>query len=52
MKLAGDPNNPLHIRDDATADEVRAEIMRHIGILVQGGILDLEELLSLPKSVN
>jgi len=52
VKLAGDPNNPLHIRDDATADEVRAEIMRHIGILVQGGILDLEELLSLPKSVN
>ena len=52
VKLAGDPNNPLRIRDDATADEVRAEIMRHIGILVQGGILDLEELLSLPKSVN
>ena len=52
VKLAGDPNNPLHIPDDASADELRAEIMRHIGILVQGGVLDLEELLSLPKSVN
>ena len=30
MKLAGDPNNPVRIRDDATADELRAEITLHI----------------------
>ena len=27
VKLAGDPNSPLRIRDDASADEIRAEIM-------------------------
>jgi len=52
VKLAGVPNDPLHIRDDASADELRAEVMRRVGILVEGGVLDLEALLSLPKSVN
>jgi hypothetical protein len=47
-KLAGDSNNPLRIRDDATADELRAEIMRHLAVLVDGGILDLEPMLA-PK---
>ena len=27
MKLAGDPNNPVRFKDDATADELREEIM-------------------------
>jgi hypothetical protein len=49
MKLAGDPNNPLRIRDDATADELRAEIMKHLNVLVEGGIIDLEELLALKR---
>ena len=31
MKLAGDPNNPLRIRDDATADELLAEISQCAG---------------------
>ena len=49
MTLAGDPNNPLRIRDDATADELRAEIMKHLNVLVAGGIIDLEELLALKR---
>jgi hypothetical protein len=28
MKLAGNPTNPLRIRDDATAGELRAEILK------------------------
>jgi hypothetical protein len=30
VKLAGDPNNPVRFKDDATADELRAEMMRRI----------------------
>ena len=48
VKLAGDPNNPLRLKDDATADELREEIMRRLGVLVDGGVLDLGELLA-PK---
>jgi hypothetical protein len=33
VKLAGDPNNPLRIKDDATADELREEIMRRLAVL-------------------
>ena len=44
VKLAGEPNNPLRIRDDATADELRAEVMRHIARLTDAGIIDLEAL--------
>jgi hypothetical protein len=44
VKLAGDPNNPLRVRDDASADELRAEILRHLGVLVHGGVIDLEAL--------
>ena len=29
VRLAGDPNNPLRFKDDATADELREEIMCH-----------------------
>jgi hypothetical protein len=28
VKLAGDPNNPVRFKDDATADELRAEFER------------------------
>jgi hypothetical protein len=42
MKLAGDPNNPVRIRDDATVEELRAEMMKHLGILIDGGLIDLE----------
>jgi hypothetical protein len=44
MKLAGDPNNPVRIRDDATVEELRAEMMKHLGILIDGGPIDLEAL--------
>jgi hypothetical protein len=49
MKLAGDPNNPYRIPDEATADELRAEIMRHIARLTDAGVLDLRALLPTPK---
>ena len=42
MKLAGDPNNPVRFKDDATANELREEIMHHLGVLVDGGVIDLE----------
>jgi hypothetical protein len=41
MRLAGDPNNPVHFKDDATAEELRAEIERRLNILQEAGILDL-----------
>jgi hypothetical protein len=46
VKLAGDPNNPMRVWDDASADELGEEIMRHIRILVDGGVLSLEALLA------
>ena len=44
MKLAGDPNNPARFRDDATADELRAEIMKRIATLQDAGLIDLRAL--------
>ena len=44
VTLASDPNNPLRIKDDATADELRAEIMRRLVILRDAGVIDLEAL--------
>ena len=44
VKLAGDQNSPLRIRDDATADELRAEIMKRLRILVAAGLIDLRAL--------
>ncbi len=44
MKLAGNPNNPVHFRDDATADELRAEIMKRIATLQDAGLIDLKAL--------
>ena len=44
VKLAGDPNNPERFRDDATADELRAEIMKRIATLQDAGLVDLRAL--------
>jgi hypothetical protein len=44
MKLAGVPDNSLRIKDDASADELREEIMRRLGELSSAGYLDLDAL--------
>ena len=44
VKLAGDPNNPVRFKDDATADELREEVMRRLGILAEAGVIDLKAL--------
>ena len=38
------PNNPLRVKDDATADELRAKVMRHIARLSDAGVIDLTAL--------
>jgi hypothetical protein len=48
VKLAGDPNNPVRLKDDATTEELRAEIMRRLGVLQDAGVLDLQAL-AVPK---
>ena len=40
VKLAGDPNNSAPFKDDATADELREEIMQDLGRLVSAGVID------------
>jgi hypothetical protein len=45
MKLAGGPSNPLRMMDNATAEELKAEIIRHLRILAP--VLDLEPLMAL-----
>jgi hypothetical protein len=40
--LAGDPNNPARFKDDATADELRDEVMRRLGVLHEAGVIDLQ----------
>jgi hypothetical protein len=45
VKLAGDPSNPLRMMDNATTEELKAEIMRHLRILAP--VLDLEPLIAL-----
>jgi hypothetical protein len=44
VKLAGDPNSPVRFKDDATADELRAEIMKRLEILMSAGLIDLAAL--------
>jgi hypothetical protein len=44
VKLAGDPNNPVRFKDDASADELRAEVMKHIARLSDAGVIDLTAL--------
>jgi hypothetical protein len=41
-KLASDPNNPVRFKDDATADELRAEINRRLTVLQEAGIIELQ----------
>jgi hypothetical protein len=43
-RILGDPNSPVDIKDNATADELRAEIMKRIEILVSAGLIDLKAL--------
>ena len=44
MKLAGDPNNPARFKDDATADELRAELMKRLAVLTSAGLIDVQAL--------
>jgi hypothetical protein len=44
VKLAGDPNNPVRFKDDATADELLAEMMRRIAEMRDAGVIDLTAL--------
>jgi hypothetical protein len=44
VKLAGDPNNPARFKDDATADELRDEVMRRLMVLQEAGAIDLQAL--------
>jgi hypothetical protein len=44
VKLAGDPNNPVQFKDDATADELRAEMMKRIAAMRDAGLIDLTAL--------
>jgi hypothetical protein len=46
VKLAGDPNNPMRIKEGATLEELRAEMHKHLNILIEGGYVDLEALLA------
>jgi hypothetical protein len=46
VKLAGDPNNPMRIKEGATLEELRAEMMKHMNILIEGDYIDLEALLA------
>ena len=43
-KLAGDPHHPVRFKDDETADELREEVMRRLGILAEAGVIDLKAL--------
>jgi hypothetical protein len=44
VKLAGDPNNPIRIKDEATAAQLRTEILTLMAELQEAGVLDLEAL--------
>jgi hypothetical protein len=44
VKVAGDPNNPAQFKDDATADELRAEMMGRIAAMRDAGLIDLTAL--------
>jgi hypothetical protein len=43
LKLAGDPTNPVRIHDDASIEELRAEVMKHLKRLAP--VLDLKSLM-------
>ncbi len=44
VKLAGAPSNAVPFKDDASADELREEIMQDLGRLVSAGVIDLKAL--------
>ena len=44
VKLAGDQNSRVRFTDDASAAELRAEIMKRLRILVSAGLIDLKAL--------
>jgi hypothetical protein len=44
VKVAGDPNSPVRFKDDASTDEIRAELMKRIAILQDAGLIDLQAL--------
>jgi hypothetical protein len=44
VKLAGDPNNSLRVWDNATAEELRAEMMKRIAAMRDAGVIDLTTL--------
>jgi hypothetical protein len=49
MKLAGDPTNPVRFKEDATADELREEIVRHYVCWLMGHSRSMSVL---PKLVD
>jgi hypothetical protein len=44
LKLAGNPTNPVSPWDDATAEELRAEIEHRLNVLHDAGIIELKPL--------
>jgi hypothetical protein len=44
VKLAGDPNNPMRIREDANTVELRAEIMKRLADLADDRVIGLASL--------
>jgi hypothetical protein len=44
VKVAGGGSNPVHFKDDATAEELRAEIERRLNVLQDAGIIELKPL--------
>ena len=44
VKLPGDPNSHVRFKDDASAAELRKEIMRRLRHLISAGLIDLKAL--------
>lgn len=49
VKLAGDPNNPVRFSDDASIEELRAEVLKHLERLAP--VLDLPALEVRPTGI-
>jgi hypothetical protein len=52
VKLAGGPNSPLRVKDDATRGELMKEIRHHLSVLTGNGVLDYEALMAGRSSIN
>jgi hypothetical protein len=50
-EAGGAPSNAVPFKENATADELRAEVMRHIALLSDAGVLDLEALLASKRRI-